>query len=133
MLGTTDFSAVNILLHIKQNYNKLWNYFVWVAWAFLICNKMLLSSSRFLLALMCVPNWKKLITIFSYISMYKYKYTYPSLQEFQCTLVLGYLQQFHGSLFKWSMAHNFSYNISDEFVVLSVFLEKKKYYSVIFC
>lgn len=50
-------------------------------------------------------------------------YAYSSFQEFQCTLVFGYLQQFHCSLFEWRMTHNFPHNLSDEFVVLCQTLE----------
>lgn len=51
-----------------------------------------------------------------------------SLAEFQCTLILGDFQQFHASLFIWSMSNDFTHQIANEFCVfgLDLFEIEKK-------
>lgn len=49
-----------------------------------------------------------------------------SLAEFQCTLILGNLQQFHASLLIWSMSNHFTHQIAYEFCVLCLDLLSKQ-------
>jgi hypothetical protein len=56
--------------------------------------------------------------------------TYSFLQELEGTLILGNLQQFHGSLFIRSMSRDFLDNVSDEFGMLGQFLRNNTIKSV---
>lgn len=47
---------------------------------------------------------------------------YPSLQEFQCSLVLGHFEQLHGALLVRSMAGDLADEVSDEFAVFRLTL-----------
>lgn len=51
--------------------------------------------------------------------------TYPPLQEFQSTLVLGYFQQLHRTLFIWSMSCDFTDQVSHKFAVFGLFLRRE--------
>lgn len=104
------------------------------AWAFLIWVRTLPSSSRFLLALRWVPNYRRnKIKVRSNISsqaLQKWEtkltpepsQTYPSLQELQCSLILGDLEQLHGSLLVGSVTRNLLHDVADELRVLGEFL-----------
>jgi len=51
--------------------------------------------------------------------------TYPPLQEFKSPLVLGHLQQLHGTLLISSMSSDFPNKLTAEFVVLGLTLKIK--------
>jgi hypothetical protein len=57
--------------------------------------------------------------------------TQATLQELESTLILGHLQQLHGTSFVGSMADNFAHQIADEFCVLGLNLKRKDVKNII--
>jgi hypothetical protein len=51
--------------------------------------------------------------------------TQATLQELKSTLILGHLQQLHGTSFVGSMADNFTHQLADEFCVLGLDLKRE--------
>lgn len=50
--------------------------------------------------------------------------TQAALQELQCTLILGHLQQLHGTTLVWSMSDDLTHQLADEFCVLGLDLQR---------